>query len=572
MNIASSLQKKLLNFSKTSNGMSVNPREKHYIAQILLFMLDFQSLGSLDIKNTYLVKQRSSKTYDIWLRELSLQRKNTKLSIKELQDYWKKQPLNLSAEKLITCCANCYKIDFDNKNTNNPVCMGGSLEDAWILLRDTGTTATLCIGYNLDNYKEGDHLSSCRELQGPFYSFCSGYRFDEKVDPKLNQKVDNLEKSNVYPVAIPHETDLPWIDPQLFRFRSKNSYTISGGMVEIQREILQRGPVNSGFYIYDDFQNKFGGMGFGGQLYDGIKPLGSDSRCLIYMRDPSLSSKPTGGHAITIVGWGTFTFVFNSKEYNIPYWTCLNSWGVEWGHSGFPKYENRNGVPRELKGGGYFWIVRGINNCGIEENVVCGQPNIENLSYPGIIDKYGWGADPPSLTSKNINFLEPLDTGSISVNNKKLEILPAKEGGGTYTAYIRGTDGNPDVYQIKSMDPPSPYIMFWPNSRPTFCLGLTLNDLSKKDQVIKISSKTFDQLKKVISVYSNPLLLVGETEGQEQVQLMKLEPSKITVSRGVNYNELKIHKQGSRIKVFPYENLTTSFLKENRFEECSVIK
>ena len=32
-------------------------------------------------------------------------------------------------------------------------------------------------------------------------------------------------------------------------------------------------------------------------------------------------------------------------------------------------------------GGGYFWISRGNNTCGIEENVCAATANVENINY-----------------------------------------------------------------------------------------------------------------------------------------------------------------------------------------------
>jgi hypothetical protein len=562
------LQKKLWSLPKHN-------QDRYFILQLLVHILDFQSLGSMSLKDIPSVKKRAELTFDVWLNALNDKNaKNAKkINTNELLSYWRQQPLNLSAEKLITCCVNCYKLEFNASQSqikNNPACMGGSLQDAWTLLRDIGTAETLCIGYNLDNYREGDELPSCRELQGPFYSFCTGYKFkDDPLSNKdINEELNRIENSGAYPSAVSYESKYPWIDPQLMRFKAKNAYTVSNNVFEIQREIMQRGPVNSGFYTYNDFQTNFGGTGLGGQLYNGENPLGSDSTCLIYMRDPELTDNPTGGHAITIVGWGTFIYKNNGKEYNIPYWTCLNSWGVEWGHSGFSEYPNRNNVPKNLKGGGYFWIVRGLNNCGIEENVTCGQPNIENLSYPGIVNKYGWGEDPPSIDNKNINFLPPLDTSSlINANNKKLDISPTIIGGGGFVDFVP-----PSTYDIKSMTAPSPFIMFWQTARPTFCIGLTQNYLSTIDDVIKITQTTANFFAAIRSnVYKNPLLLIGDGDNQEQVQLLKLDKLQITVGRGVNFNKPKQHKKNSNIKVFPYQDLSIDFLKNNGFIQCSLL-
>ena len=51
-----------------------------------------------------------------------------------------------------------------------------------------------------------------------------------------------------------------------------------------------------------------------------------------------------GGHAVTIIGWGT--------ENNTDYWTVQNTWGSSWGEQG------------------YFRIVRGVNAIGMEDQAV----------------------------------------------------------------------------------------------------------------------------------------------------------------------------------------------------------
>ena len=58
----------------------------------------------------------------------------------------------------------------------------------------------------------------------------------------------------------------------------------------------------------------------------------------------SFSTKNKGGHAIRIVGWGV--------DGGVDYWKIANSWNPFWGEKG------------------YFRIVRGTDECGIEDDVV----------------------------------------------------------------------------------------------------------------------------------------------------------------------------------------------------------
>jgi len=54
-----------------------------------------------------------------------------------------------------------------------------------------------------------------------------------------------------------------------------------------------------------------------------------------------------GGHAVKMIGWGVMN--------NVPYWTVANSWGTDWADYG-----------------GFFYIKRGVDECGIESAGVAG--------------------------------------------------------------------------------------------------------------------------------------------------------------------------------------------------------
>lgn len=57
-----------------------------------------------------------------------------------------------------------------------------------------------------------------------------------------------------------------------------------------------------------------------------------------------------GEHAVKLMGWG--------QEDGINYWLGANSWGTSWGMNG------------------RFKIIRGKNECGIENRVTGGIPSV----------------------------------------------------------------------------------------------------------------------------------------------------------------------------------------------------
>jgi len=100
-------------------------------------------------------------------------------------------------------------------------------------------------------------------------------------------------------------------------------YTASGES-DIMQEIFKNGPVETAFTVYEDFLTYKSGVyqhTTGGEL---------------------------GGHAVKMVGWGV--------ENGTPYWKVANSWNPSWGDKG------------------YFKILRGSDECGIEDQVCAGIP------------------------------------------------------------------------------------------------------------------------------------------------------------------------------------------------------
>ena len=103
-------------------------------------------------------------------------------------------------------------------------------------------------------------------------------------------------------------------------------YRVSRSVRMIMTEIMTNGPVEASFTVYADFLSYKSGVYH--HIYGSYK----------------------GGHAVKILGWGT--------ERGWPYWLVANSWNTDWGDKGF------------------FKILRGHDECGIESGIVAGIPKI----------------------------------------------------------------------------------------------------------------------------------------------------------------------------------------------------
>lgn len=136
-------------------------------------------------------------------------------------------------------------------------------------------------------------------------------------------------------------------EPAVF-YRTEHVYVVAGvpkdggSEMSIRRNIFFHGPVSTAMDIYEDFYT-----------FDPSKE--------IYMHR---TGKRVGGHSIVIDGWG--------EENGTKFWWVRNSWGKEWGI------------------GGYFKLMRGMNCCSCEENVIVGAPALEPL---GQLDQAEYAVD-----------------------------------------------------------------------------------------------------------------------------------------------------------------------------------
>jgi len=104
----------------------------------------------------------------------------------------------------------------------------------------------------------------------------------------------------------------------------QRAYKVEAKEEAIKREVMTGGSVEAAFDVYSDFPSYKSG---------------------VYQRH---SDQMLGGHAVRIFGWGV--------ENNVPYWLAANSWNTDWGDKGL------------------FKILRGSNECGIEDSIVAGIP------------------------------------------------------------------------------------------------------------------------------------------------------------------------------------------------------
>ncbi|KAF9815355.1 hypothetical protein SFRURICE_011507 [Spodoptera frugiperda] len=106
--------------------------------------------------------------------------------------------------------------------------------------------------------------------------------------------------------------------------RGKRVYSVDSNEESIKAELYNNGPVEVSFVVYEDF------FAYKKGVY-------------VYTDAPY-----AGSHAVKMLGWGV--------ENGVKYWLAANSWNSNWGDKGF------------------FKILRGVNHCGIESQVIAGEP------------------------------------------------------------------------------------------------------------------------------------------------------------------------------------------------------
>jgi cathepsin B len=208
---------------------------------------------------------------------------------------------HIAAADILSCCSSC-----------GSGCNGGYPSQAWHWLTTTGSVT----GGNYQDYSEcwAYPFPTCEHHNNATtYVQCS--TLPSYPTPTCKKSCDSQSTS-----GLTYATNKQFL---------ATSYGIPQNVAQIQTDLMNNGPQEVSFSVYQDFETYTSG---------------------IYKHT---SGSYLGGHAVKFIGWG----VGSPSESNQPYWIVTNSWNADWGEKGF------------------FRILRGVNECGIEASVVAGMLN-----------------------------------------------------------------------------------------------------------------------------------------------------------------------------------------------------
>lgn len=330
--------------------------------------------------------------------------------------------IDLSPAKLILCDKQGKELSVRHPEKNSELvaktdvearlqtsCYGNSLYDAWRYLFIKGTNTSKCVPYN-QTYGKYSNLTKLGSFDDP-------YRM-----PTCSQ-VTGILGDMCSDFSVDIDTGEEFGTPARF-YRAIHFYAIAGTPKDggneknIRHNIFLWGPVCSGMKVYPDFYT-------------------FDAKNQIYKWNGH--GPQVGGHAVEIIGWGV--------ENNTKYWLIKNSWGTDWGD------------------GGYFKMIRGTNECELEENIITGVPDYFFPLDHDVLQDYRWleteqmiqqrkildisprqnagGIDPETGYSRRIMATKPWTYFNLPV---KLNDLPNND---TFIAGIDATLKNRILYQNK---------------------------------------------------------------------------------------------------------------------------
>jgi cathepsin B len=206
----------------------------------------------------------------------------------------------MAPEDTVSCCSG-------RKCSFSMGCNGGQPAGAWSWFTETGVTT------GGDNSDVGSG-TSCK----PYSMTSCAHHVEPTGDMPACDDVETYSTPKCTSTCNEATYPTSFSDDKHF---AKTSYGIKGEE-NMQREIMEKGPISVAFTVYEDFEAYSSG---------------------VYQH---VSGRNLGGHAVKMIGWGV--------DNGTPYWSIINSWNDSWGEKGL------------------FRIIRGQNECGIENDGVAG--------------------------------------------------------------------------------------------------------------------------------------------------------------------------------------------------------
>lgn len=210
------------------------------------------------------------------------------------------------------------------------------------------------------------------QVHGTVSLGCSHYTDAQWTDDGKRSKYDcrNLEK-------CPSSTQYkPYI------YRALSTYIVPGTLKQhkfgsernIRADMFYNGTSCTTFTVYQDF------ITYWSNLVNGVLPASSEQS--IYKWDKKSAS--IGAHAVRLLGWGIHNHHRRNNKPSINYWIVANSWGAT------------NWDPNDYGPNGVFRIVRGVDECGIESNVISCFP----VTQPKEVSPFGHHAYSTGVKTK----------------------------------------------------------------------------------------------------------------------------------------------------------------------------
>jgi len=175
-------------------------------------------------------------------------------------------------------------------------CNGGQISTPWSYIKRTGSVT-------------GGNYGGTGPMGG---GYCSAFSLPHchhhgpvRDDPYPSEGAPGCpsERSPPGPKKCDSDASAGHTDFASDKYSYTGSTQTASGPTNIQKMIMEGGPVETAFTVYSDFEDYASG---------------------IYQHT---TGSPVGGHAVKIVGWG--------EEGGVKYWKIANSWNPYWGEKGY---------------------------------------------------------------------------------------------------------------------------------------------------------------------------------------------------------------------------------------------